>query len=99
MTTRPSLSHDEIRGPTLSERGILRTRACASCSSAAMTATGRAWSGMRHRGLWLGGPAFPLAEAEDHPRHDPAPDDELVETNGDGVSKHHDDGELRPQAE
>src|SRR5438034_1660929 len=53
MTTRPPPSHDEIRGPTLSERGILRTRACASCSSAAMIATGRA-SGMRHRGLWLG---------------------------------------------
>src|SRR6266540_2809119 len=44
MTASPSPSQIERRGPTLSARGIRRTRAWASWSSAAMTATGR-WSG------------------------------------------------------
>ena len=42
MTTSPPASQIETCGPTLSERGILRTSACASWSSAAITATGRA---------------------------------------------------------
>src|SRR5438552_3891097 len=41
MTTRPSVSHTDSRGPTLSALGILRTSACASWASAAITTTGR----------------------------------------------------------
>ena len=41
ITTSPSVSQTESRGPTLSARGILRTSACASWASAAITATGR----------------------------------------------------------
>src|SRR5205814_3482695 len=41
MTTRPPPSQIESRGPTLSARGILRTRPWASCSRAAITVTGR----------------------------------------------------------
>src|SRR2546421_8205798 len=40
MTTNPSPSQIERRGPTFSDRGMRRTSSCASSSSAATTSSG-----------------------------------------------------------
>src|SRR5690242_6903288 len=93
-TTRPPPSHSDRRGPTVSERGMRATSACASCSRPAMTATGLR-SGMRENALRPGHRAEP--EQRTHGR--PPPHADLVDRQRDRVAEDDENRELGPKPE